>query len=191
MVGEVEFSPFYAGSVAPAQAIDLPITWRGSVNFAPGRGGYGIRAFVLHTAVGTLAGMRNHFNNPNAQVSAHYGVGLDGQIDQYVQTYDTAWANGILEPGNRWPYDQAVNPNKLTISCETEDNGKPDLEPVTDAQYKSVLGLVLFCKQRYKIELIATHRAISPKSRTCPAGRWIGTGRIHRLAQDSQLELLL
>jgi hypothetical protein len=41
---------------------------------------------------GTLAGTDNWFHDPAAQVSAHFGVGRDGTVYQWVDTTDTAWA---------------------------------------------------------------------------------------------------
>lgn len=169
----------------------ISITWRGALWYTAGRPRTPI-AIVLHTAVGTLAGMRSHFNNPNlapeSRVSAHFGVGLDGAIDQYVSEHDTAWANGVLEAGNRWPY--AGNPNGHTLSIETEDLGHPDTEPVSPEQYAATAALIRNLQSRWPIELLAGHRVISPLSRSCPSARWV-TGLIQQLANDCGLSLLI
>ena len=143
-------------------------------------------AVVVHTEVGSEAGTAAEFQNPASQVSAHFSVGLDGRATQYVQLTDSAWANGILEPGNAWePVFGAGNPNNRTISIETEDDGQPDSQPVTDEQYASVLAVArLGLAQWPSITHLASHHAISPQSRTCPARRWLDSGRFDRLAAD-------
>ncbi|MFF9287499.1 peptidoglycan-binding protein [Streptomyces griseosporeus] len=50
---------------------------------------YGV---VLHIMQGTLWGSDAWFRNPAAQASAHFGVGKDGTILQWVDTKDRAWA---------------------------------------------------------------------------------------------------
>ena len=60
----------------------------------------------------------------------HYTVGLEGTLDCWIDPADRAWSNGIIEPGNRWTViaedcgvDPALNPNHVTVTCETEDLG--------------------------------------------------------------------
>ena len=113
------------------------------------------------------------------------------QLYQYVQESDGAWANGILEAGNTWPYG-STNPNYLTLSIETEDNGSPDVVTVTDKQYASVLALVQGMRTRWpSLVNLATHTVISPQSRpNCPGARWVASGRMSQLATDTGLTLL-
>src|SRR2546421_7505091 len=47
---------------------------------------------VLHIMEGTLDGSDGWFRNPMAQASAHFGVGKDGRIFQWVDSADKAWA---------------------------------------------------------------------------------------------------
>src|SRR4030088_1549133 len=90
-------------------------------------------AFVLHSETGGESGTVAEFLNSSSQWSSHYTVGLDGTLDCYVDPGDRAWSNGVLEPGNSWTsvaeacgVDVALNPNHVTVSCETEDLGAPD-----------------------------------------------------------------
>ncbi|HEV7662713.1 MAG TPA: N-acetylmuramoyl-L-alanine amidase [Chloroflexota bacterium] len=148
-------------------------------------------AFVLHTESGGASGTVAEFLNSSAQLSAHYSVGLDGTVNCYIDPSDRAWANGILEPGNHWAtiaqecgVDPALNPNHVTIACETEDGGDPARE-VPDGQYNAVLSAALEAKERYPMSLryLARHADISPQSRpTCPGDRWVTTGRFQALA---------
>jgi N-acetylmuramoyl-L-alanine amidase len=126
---------------------------------------------------------RGWCTNPAAQVSAHYGVSLTGEVHQYVRLQDGAWANGILEPGNTWPGPAGVNPNFVTCSIEKEDLGS-GAQPVTDAQYAAVLGTCRLILARYPgITLLARHTTISPSSRAgCPGNRWMESGRMAALA---------
>lgn len=150
-------------------------------------------AIVIHTEAGSEAGTAAYFVQNSSQVSAHFGVGLDGRDDEFVQLNDCAWANGIREPGNAWDAHGLpnVNPNYLTVSIETEDQGN-NAEPVTDAQYATVLANCRLAMVAYpSIVWLLGHRDISPQSRAhCPGTRWISTGRFAELASELGLNTL-
>jgi N-acetylmuramoyl-L-alanine amidase len=162
--------------------------WVRSPNFWYGRDAGPPIAVVIHTMAGTLASCDSWFANPASEVSAHYGVGLDGEIHAYVRTVNTAWANGILEPGNAWLGPRRVNPNRLTVSIETEDAGDPD-QVVTDEQYAAVRTLVRTVHARHpSIRMLTGHDMISPQSRPhCPGLRWRMSGRMAQLGIDTGL----
>lgn len=138
---------------------------------------------------GSLAGTDSWFNNPASQVSAHYGVGLDGALHQYVKLEDGAWANGVLEPGNSWMGPAGINPNLLTVGIETEDKGNA-AQVVTDAEYTSTLAAARLALARYpSIRYLLAHTVISPRTRpNCCGPRWVGTGRFEQLATELGLE---
>lgn len=140
---------------------------------------------------GSLASCDSWFSNPASQVSAHYGVGLDGDFHRFVDRHDTAWANGLLELGNVWPGPAGVNPNWLTVSIETEDLADVD-QVVTDEQYTMVRTLVRTVLGTYPdIIWLMGHDAITPRSRpNCPGNRWIASGRLSQLALDTGLSLV-
>jgi len=154
---------------------------------------------VVHTETGGESGTIAEFLNSSSQLSTHYAVGLDGGLDCFVDPGDRAWGNGILEPGNRWTVianecgvDSALNPNHITISCETEDLGEATQE-VTDAQYNAVLYAAWESKLRYPrtLRYLAQHTDISPQSRAnCPGSRWLASGRFQRLADTLGLKTL-
>ena len=134
---------------------------------------------------------------PDAKrVSANFGVALDGRVHQYVKLDDRAWANGILEHGNRWFGPSGVNPNDLTVSIETEDLHNP-ATAVSDAQYEAVGGLCRLILERFgSITSITSHHVISPLSRPdCCGARWTqphdghALSRIAALAMAAKLEL--
>jgi len=130
-------------------------------------------------------------------LSTHYAVGLDGALDCFVDPGDRAWANGVLEPGNRWAaiarasgIDSTLNPNHVTISCDTEDLGESSQE-VTDKQYNAVLYAAWEAKLRYpdSLRYLARHADISPQSRAnCPGDRWLASGRFQQLADTLGLK---
>lgn len=78
-------------------------------------GGNNPRLVIVHTIVGTLAGADSWFRNPSSRVSAHFGVGKNGTIYQWVDTTDRAWAN--------------VGANSYSISIENEGQTSEALTP--------------------------------------------------------------
>jgi len=186
---DVLFIPKVVDHGVMPQDTDIPAiaepntVWTGSPNFWAGRAGVP-RAIVLHTMAGKLAGADSWFANPDSQVSAHFGVGLNGEMHQYVRLADTAWANGVLEPGERWSaIFGAGNPNPKTVSIETEDLANSAQE-VTDRQFAGVLAVATMAKVRFpSITHLVAHRVISPHTRpNCPGDRWIQSGRFASLA---------
>ena len=69
------------------------IIWKGSPNHYTGRQGYGVTHITLHIMVGYLAGTDSTFANPSSQSSAHYGVGMAGEIHQYVAETDGSYSD--------------------------------------------------------------------------------------------------
>jgi N-acetyl-anhydromuramyl-L-alanine amidase AmpD len=155
-------------------------------------------AFVVHTESGGQSGTIAEFVSSASQLSTHYGAKLDGSLDCYVDTADRAWSNGVLEPGNQWAtiawecgVDATLNPNHITISCETEDGGDCGTE-VTDRQFNAVLYAGWEAKLRYpdSLRFLARHTDISPHSRAaCPGDRWLASGRFHALAEELGLKI--
>lgn len=162
-----------------------PNFWTGRVNGPP-------IAVVIHTMAGSRAGCDSWFAQPVSRVSAHYGVGLDGDFSRYVRRWDSAWANGALEHGNVWPGPLHINPNWLTVSIETEDLNDPQQE-VTPVQYNTVRTLIRTVHEEYdSILYLLGHCSISPRSKPdCPGDRWITSWRLADLAADTGLELRL
>jgi N-acetyl-anhydromuramyl-L-alanine amidase AmpD len=171
--------------------------WAGTTNRWIGRPYGPPIAFVVHTAAGGESGTVAEYLNSSAQLSTHYAVGLDGAVDCYVDVADRAWSNGIIEPGNLWTriandcgVDPALDPNNVTVSCETDDQGESDRE-VSDCQYNAVLYAAWEAKMRYPSSLryLARHADISPQSRAgCPGDRWMSSGRFQRLADTLGLK---
>lgn len=183
----------FNGGGGPSGPGAPPYSFVGSPNFWPNEVpvGKGL-AYVIHTSVSAMESLDATFASTASQVSATAGIGLDGPIHQYVSVYDAAWANGILESGNRWPLTDGWNPNQRSISVETVDNGDPVNTPVTDEQYASVVWFYrnIVKPAHPEMRWLMGHHSISPLSRSCPAQRWYDSGRMLQLASDTGLELI-
>lgn len=141
---------------------------------------------------GTLAGTDSWFGQSVSLVSAHSGVGLQAQRHRYVDFKDRAWANGILEPGNRWAsLGRSGNPNDWTLSIETEDMGL-STTPVDALQFDATMQECHEMMQAYStVKWLLTHSDISPLSRAhCPGDRWVASGKFQLLAASLGLKTL-
>ena len=66
----------------------------------------------------------------NRQASAHYGVGSDGRIAQYVDEADTAWSN------SNW------DSNCKSVTIETSNSSAGGNWPISDTVLNSLIRLV-------------------------------------------------
>lgn len=126
--------------------------WRGPVSNEGGPIGT-LRLGVFHVMEGTLDGTDSWFHDPTAQVSSHFGVGKDGRIFQWVDTFMTAWAQGPT--------------NGVAISIENEGNSGDFL---TGPQYEADKRLIQWIGQTSPIPARRTSNANG-------AG-WIGHGEV-------------
>jgi hypothetical protein len=121
---------------------DPNAVWRGSPNYSPNRDGHYLESvsswIVLHTMVGTMQSADARFQNPNQQASAHYGVGYQGALWQWVDEKDAAWHAG----------DYGCNLDSVGI--EHEDMGNYN-SPRPDALYQRSARLVADISKRYGI----------------------------------------
>lgn len=135
----------------PTIVVDL------SPNFTKGRGGYLPVAIVYHIEAGSESGTDAWFDNPRAQVSAHYSIGKDGTIHKHVDIQDTAWHCGVVDHPTAYLVTTTypgVNPNKYTIGIEHEGQSGDKL---TDVQYASTLWLSFTLTQTYMIPVVKDH----------------------------------
>ena len=110
--------------------------WMGPSPNAGGAMGL-VRLGVVHVMQGTLAGTDSWFMNPSAQVSAHFGIGKNGEVHQYVDTGIVAWAEAAY--------------NGEAISIEHEGNSGDSLTP---AQITADRALVRWLEQTAGIPLV-------------------------------------
>lgn len=76
------------------------VIWKGSPNHYSGRSGYQVTHITLHIMVGYLAGTDSTFANSASQASAHYGIGADGTIHQYVSERDGSYSDANYASNN-------------------------------------------------------------------------------------------
>ena len=75
------------------------IKWVGSPNHYNGRNGYVISHITLHIMVGYLRGTDSVFQRAGG-ASAHYGIGGNGEIHQYVSESDGSWSDANYASNN-------------------------------------------------------------------------------------------
>jgi len=162
-------------------ATQRPITLN---NYDIGRSGQKVKAVVLHIAAGSMAGVFPTFNDPNRLVSAHFCVGKDGTLEQYVSIDDTAYAVGMRYQDGNWYNPRGIlvrpswkglvpplNPNLYTISIEHE--GQPE-DQWTPQMYDANNRLLQWIAKQIKItyvphQTLIGHFEIDPVDRAnCP-----------------------
>lgn len=111
------------------------IAWIGSPNHYNGRNGYHVDHITLHIMVGYLTSTDNFFQLPASAASAHYGIGGDGTIHQYVDEGNGSWS------------DANYASNNSTISIEHE--GGMEGVPCTQACMDASAALCADIAQRY------------------------------------------
>ncbi len=138
-----------------------------------GRSGNKVIAIVNHIMDGTLVGTDSWFQNTTSNVSAHFGVGKDGSIHQYVDINNVAWANGVVNKP-LWPLlNPDVNPNYYTVSIEHEGQSG---DQFTEEQYQATLTLHRWLIDTFALQvnentIIGHYRIDSVNRANCP-----GTG---------------
>jgi N-acetyl-anhydromuramyl-L-alanine amidase AmpD len=148
----------------------IDIRWIGahSKNFRAGRSAnMRPEAVVIHIAVGSLKSVDNSFLSPTHGTSAHYCVGKDGAVHQYVREEDTAFHAGIVDRPS-WKLLKkglGVSPNTYTIGIEHA--GMPD-DPWTDDMYAASAELTAGICERWAIPIDADH---IPMHREIRAGK--------------------
>ena len=99
------------------------IAWIGSPNHYNGRNGHHVDHITLHIMVGRLTGTDSVFQSSGSTASAHYGIGGNGTIHQYVDESNGSWS------------DANYTSNNSTISIEHEGGmtGTPCTQACMDA----------------------------------------------------------
>lgn len=89
-------------------------------NYTKGRFGAKVNKIVIHHAATTdFDGIGRTFKAVGRMASAHYGVGRNKNVDQYVDEADMAWHAGTSNP--------ATNPNPTSIGIEhVNSSGAPN-----------------------------------------------------------------
>ena len=134
----------------------MALTWIGCApaNVAIGRAGFTPEAIVLHRAEGTLAALQQRQRDPASAASMHYGVGLDGRVEQYVSETDSAFHAGVtIAP--TWPgLRPNVNPNFQTIGIAHEGQAA---DPWPEVLVAASAALIAAIAARWSIAIDAAH----------------------------------
>lgn len=132
------------------------------------RRGYRPEAIVIHIMDGTLMGTAAWFARRSSGVSAHYGVGRNGEIHRYVDENLAAFHAGLVNRPTWRLLKRGVNPNLYTIGIEHEGFAS---QPWTDEMYAASGWLIADIARRWQIPIdadhIIPHNAIR-RTKTCP-----------------------
>jgi len=124
-----------------------------SPNFSS-RGDYKPEIIVVHISAGTLDAMTSWFSTTDSQVSAHYGIGKNGIIMQYVEETNKAWHAGNVRNQSFKLYKEGINPNMYTIGIENEGL---DLSQAPALQLDTLCSLIKDIASRWNIPLDRDH----------------------------------
>lgn len=142
-------------------------------NFAYGRAGTVVDRIVMHWTTGSLNSTIAHFQNPAAQVAAHYVIDRDGLLYQCVLDQNTAYHAG----------DYSMNQRSIGI----EHVGGPQYDGFTDAQYRTSSDLIRDLSERYGFAAndtyVIPHRSVVPTQ--CPGV--LDIARIITAAQEDDM----
>lgn len=119
----------------------MNVTYRGSPNFAPRKGG--IDRIVVHWfGSGTLESADGRFQNKDSKVSAHYAVSK-GRVWQWVFEKSAAWHAGNL----------AMNDRSIGIEHDATLNN----HDLSETDYRLSAELIAGISKRWDIPLDRTH----------------------------------
>jgi N-acetyl-anhydromuramoyl-L-alanine amidase len=93
------------------------------------------------------------------RVSAHFVIGRDGALVQFVSCERRAWHAGVSS------FEGRTRCNDFSIGIELEGD---DVTPFEDAQYACLTALVDALAARYPIAAIAGHSDVAPGRKTDP-----------------------
>lgn len=129
-------------------------------------------AIIVHRTGGTGDELRARFQDPGSSLSAHYLVGRDGSIIQFVDDADTAFHAGVVVNGTWSGLKRKTNPNYYTIAIELEGSAG---DPVPVEQYEACASLVAELAARWNFPIDADHVALHSEiraSRACPGAHF-------------------
>lgn len=100
-------------------------------NFTYGRSGYTLKKITVHHMAGIMSAEScgNLWQNPNRQTSSHYGIGVNGEIGQYVDESNTSWCDSNWES------------NCTSVTIENSNDSTGGEWHVSDATLDSLIKL--------------------------------------------------
>lgn len=137
-------------------------------NFKAGRGDFHPEAVAIHRSGGSLTDIDTRCGTAGTFSSAHYAVGTDGTVHQYVEETDTAFHAGVVVNATWALIKPGQNPNFYTIGIELE--GKPG-DGIAEAQYAATAGLIGEIAVRWQFTVDERHIVLHDEiraGRNCP-----------------------
>jgi AmpD protein len=93
------------------------------------------------------------------KVSSHFLIRRGGELVQFVPTSRRAWHAGV----SRWRARERCNDFSIGVELEGVDDA-----PFEDAQYQTLVELVIALRARYPLGSLAAHSDIAPGRKTDP-----------------------
>ncbi len=158
--------------------------WMGcdAQNFCAGRQNSKPQAIVIHRTGGSLADIDARCLQTGSLSSAHYAVGLDGSVHQYVDEGDTAFHAGVVVNPTWSLLQPGSNPNFYTIGIELEGTAG---DSVAVTQMDAVAALMAEIAARYQFPADANHIVLHDEIRVgrgCPGGGLDRQALLNRIA---------
>lgn len=145
-------------------------------NFLKGRRGFRPEAIVLH-GMSSLERARELFTDPASALSAHYVVGAEGNVLQFVEESDSAFHAGIVVNPSWRGLRPGVNPNFYTL-------GVAFAGAWNDRLRDRLAQLLAEVASRWSITLDAGHLPLHTEiraSKPCPGAGFDRAGLLQRL----------
>lgn len=141
-------------------------------NYSKGRSGSAINKLIVHHAATTsFDGIARTFETAGRMASAHYGVGANKNVDQYVADGDTAWHAG------NWP----ANISSIGIE-NVNSTGAPDWK-IEEQTFETLVELCRDLANKHGLgKLVVGKNLFGHKdfsATACPGQLY---GRLHELA---------
>ncbi len=116
-----------------------------------------IDTIVLHHTAGkSLKGTVSWFLTPKSQVSAHFCIGRDGSIVQFLSTWDRAWHAGVSKDAFG-----RTNVNDFSIGIEI-DNVGDGVQSYPEPQLRALDNLIAVLLRRFPtIKQITSHEFVA------------------------------
>lgn len=145
------------------------ITWAGNKETnKSSRGNYVPDVIVNHISEGSAESCISWFTTPNnRESSAHFLVSKSGEVFQFVEIEDKAWANGVVKkphPDSILNKRFGVNPNWYTVSIEHEGVFAETKGELTKAQLEATILLhkyiIEYIRNKWKIDMPISNKHI-------------------------------
>lgn len=142
----------------------MQVQWQPSPNYAPRT--EPIKYVIIHcTELATDAEAAQVYMDPKAELSAHYQIGYDGSITNFVRENMVAWHAGK----SQWFDDEKLN--QSSIGIEISNMGEPGgCQPYAAVQYRALGWLLKGIMTRHNItpECVLGHSDVAPNRKIDP-----------------------